>query len=314
MSANDVFLQLVTGLQMGAIYALIALGLTLIFGTLGVVNFAHGALYVIAIYAAVTIGAHLGFWAAVVLVPALLFVVGIALERGIIQRFYDRPHTDQILVTFGIALVVEEGAKAIFGANNIPYPVPDWGQGQMMFYGTGATIPDVPRFQEMISVWMPFIDGMLFYPTWRIILVLVALLAIAALFSLLQFTRFGLVVRSGMRDAEMLRFLGINITARFAIVFGLGALIAGIAGVFGGPVTQVTPEVGMHLLVPSFLVVVIGGMGSLPGALIAAVLLGMALSFSAEYSAIQQIVIYLVAVVVLLVRPRGLLGKKGVLE
>lgn len=314
MSANDIFLQLVTGLQLGAIYALIALGLTLIFGTLGVVNFAHGALYVIAIYAAVVIGGQIGFWAAVILVPLLLFVVGIIMERGVIQYFYDRPDTDQILVTFGLALVIEEGAKAIFGANNIPYPIPDWGKGQMLFFGSGTTIPDAPHFQTMPHIWMPFIDGMLFYPSWRIILIGVSFLAIAGLFALLQFTRFGLVVRAGMRDSEMLRFLGVNITARFAIVFGLGALIAGIAGVFGGPITQVTPEVGMHLLVPSFLVVVIGGMGSLTGALLSALLLGMALSFSAEYSSIQQIIIYVVAVVVLLVRPRGLLGKKGVFE
>jgi len=314
MSANDIFLQLVTGLQLGAIYALIALGLTLIFGTLGVVNFAHGALYVIAIYAATVIGDHFGFAVTVVLVPLVLFVVGIIMERGLIQYFYDRPDTDQILVTFGLALVVQEGAKAIFGANNIPYPVPDWGKGQMLFYGSGTTIPNVPHFQGMPHIWVPFIDGMLFYPSWRIILIAVSLLAIGGLFALLQFTRFGLVVRAGMRDSEMLRFLGVNITARFAIVFGLGALIAGVAGVFGAPITQVTPEVGMNLLVPSFLVVVIGGMGSLAGALLAAVLLGLALSFTAEYSSVQQIIIYLVAVVVLLVRPRGLLGKKGVFE
>ena len=146
------------------------------------------------------------------------------------------------------------------------------------------------------------------------ILIFVSLVTVAALFALLQFTRFGLIVRAGMRDSEMLRFLGINITRRFAIVFGLGAMIAGIAGAFGGPVTQVDPEVGMAFLVPSFLVVVIGGMGSLPGAVLAGFMLGMAISFSAQYSAIQQIIIYLVAVIVLLVRPRGLLGQKGVME
>jgi branched-chain amino acid transport system permease protein len=117
-----------------------------------------------------------------------------------------------------------------------------------------------------------------------------------------------------MRDAQILRFLGINIERRFALVFGLGAAIASIAGLFGGPVTQVFPGLGMAYLVPSFLVVVIGGMGSVAGAVIAALLLGMALAFSAEYSAIQQIIIYVIAVVVLLVRPRGLMGKKGVLE
>ncbi len=294
---NAITLQVLTGMQLGAIYALIALGLTLIFGTLGVVNFAHGALYMIAAYCAVFASMKLGFLWGVLLVPIVLFFVGWVLERGIIQHFYQRPHTDQILVTFGLAIVIEEGLKWAFGSNNIPFPTPSWGSG-------------IVRLDH----FLPFIDGVAVFPKWRLILILVSLAVIVALFLLLQFTRFGLVIRAGMRDAGMLRFLGVNISQRFAIVFGLGALIAGIAGVFGGPVTQVSPDVGMHLLVPSFLVVVIGGMGSLEGALIASVVLGMALSFSAQYSAIQQIIIYLVAVVVLLVRPRGLLGKKGVFE
>ena len=294
---NALTLQILTGLQLGAIYALIALGLTLIFGTLGVVNFAHGALYMIAAYCAVFISGKLGFVAGIFIVPAVLFVVGWGLERGLIQHFYNRPHTDQILVTFGLAIVIQEGLKWIFGSNNIPYPSPPWGSG-------------IVKLHE----YLPFLDGFVVFPKWRLVLIIVSLAVITALFVLLQFTRFGLVIRAGMRDSGMLRFLGVNISQRFAVVFGLGALIAGVAGVFGGPITQVSPEVGMHLLVPSFLVVVIGGMGSLEGALISALLLGMALSFSAQYSAIQQIIIYLVAVVVLLVKPRGLLGKKGVFE
>lgn len=295
--SNAVFLTLLTGLQLGAIYMLIALGLTLIFGTLGVVNFAHGALFMLGAYLGVIIAGEVGFLLAILLVPPLLFLIGILLERGIIKNFYDRPHTDQILVTFGIALVVQELLKWIFGANNIPFPTPSWGSGVVMLHEH-----------------LPFLEGFVVYPKWRLILVVVSLLTVLALFILLQFTRFGLVVRAGMRDSEILRFLGINIERRFAIVFGLGAGIAGIAGLFGGPVTQVYPGIGMAYLVPSFLVVVIGGMGSVPGAVIASLLIGMALAFSAEYSAIQQIIIYLIAVVVLLVRPRGLLGKKGVLE
>lgn len=297
MSVNQLFLQFLTGLQLGAIYMLIALGLTLIFGTLGVVNFAHGALFMLAAYFAVIISSKIGFGFAILLVPPLLFIVGIVMERGLIRFFYNRPHTDQILVTFGLAIVVQETLKWIFGSNNIPFTMPSWGSG-------------IFRLHE----YLPFLDGFVAYPKWRIILILVSLLTVLALFLLLQFTRFGLVVRAGMRDSDMLRFLGIDISRRFAIVFGLGALIAGIAGVFGGPVTQVDPEVGMHFLVPSFLVVVIGGMGSLPGAVLASLLLGMALSFTAEYSAIQQIIIYLVAVVVLLIRPRGLFGQKGVMD
>jgi branched-chain amino acid transport system permease protein len=262
---NAVFLQALTGLQLGAIYALLALGLTLIFGTLGVVNFAHGALYIIAAYLAVLIAGKLGFWLAILLVPLILLVVGIVLERGLIRFFYDRPHTDQILVTFGIAIVAEEALKWIFGANNIPFALPPWGNG-------------VVQLQN----WVPFLEGFVVFPKWRLILILVSFITVAAVFALLQLTTFGLVIRAGMRDSEMLRFLGIDIAKRFSIVFGLGAAIAGIAGVFGGPITQVSPGVGMQILVPSFLVVVIGGMGSLPGALIAAVLLGMALSLTAQ--------------------------------
>ena len=324
MTINSVFLMVLTGLQLGAIYALIALGLTLVFGTLGVVNFAHGALYLIAAYFAVFLAKSMGFGLTIVLVPIVLFVIGLLMERGLIRFFYRRPHTDQILVTFGLAIVVEETLKWMFGANNIPFNLPDWGAGQVLFYGLGANVPDaIPG----LRIPMPFLEGFTFFPFWRLLLIVVTALTILALFALLQFTRFGLVVRAGMRDPEMLRFLGINVTQRFAIVFGIGAMIAGIAGVFGGPVTQVSPSVGMALLVPSFLVVVIGGMGSMLGALVAALLLGMASSFTTGFAAavgdptakmlltaLQQIVVYLVAVIVLLIRPRGLFGKKGMFE
>jgi branched-chain amino acid transport system permease protein len=246
------------------------------------------------------------------------------MERGLIQFFYNRPHTDQILVTFGLAIVAEEAFRWRYGSNVIPFPLPDWGSGQVLFYGRGAEVPEaIPG----IRIPMPFLEGFTFFPTWRLLLIIVTAVSVLVLFLLLQFTRFGLVVRAGTRDAEMLQFLGINIPQRFAIVFGLGALIAGIAGVFGGPVTQVSPAVGMALLIPSFLVVVIGGMGSMLGALVAAILLGMALSFTTGFAAevdnptisealtaLQQIVVYLVAVIVLLVRPRGLFGKKGIFE
>ena len=311
---NDLFLTVLAGLQIGAIYAMLALGLTLIFGTLGVVNFAHGALYVIAIYAAVQIAINVDFTVALIVVPLFLFVVGVVFERGVIRFFYDRPHTDQILVTFGLAIVVEEVAKWLFGANNIPFPRPDWGDGVIIFYGPGAVIPPVPVFQEAPQLWLPFIDGFVTFDYWRIILIGVTIVAVSVLFYLLQFTRFGLIVRAGMRDSDMVQFLGINIARRFAMVVGLGAAIAGVAGLFGGPILGVTPDQGMKLLVPSFLVVVIGGMGSLAGAVLAAVIIGLSLAFTADNPDIQAVIIYLIAVVVLLFRPRGLLGRKGVFE
>lgn len=290
MSIENIALQLLTGLQIGAIYTLVALGLTLIFGTLGIANFAHGALYLIAAYAGLVVSAQLGWWWAIIIVPLGLFLVGIVLERGLIQFFYRRPVSDQILVTFGLALVVQEAMRAIFGGTTRPFPPPQW-----------ALIP--------IDI------GIGFYPPWRLVIVVVTAAIVVLLYGFLRFTRFGLVIRAGMRDAEMLRFLGINITHRFTVVFGLGALLAGVAGIMGGPAYSVNPESGMAMLVPSFLVVVIGGMGSLPGAIIAGLLMGEAVSLSVLfYPTISQVIIYIVAAVVLSWRPRGLFGVKGVME
>ncbi|MBF0278169.1 MAG: branched-chain amino acid ABC transporter permease [SAR324 cluster bacterium] len=294
---NQIFLQIVTGLQLGAIYVLIALGLTLIFGTLGVVNFTHGALFMLGAFSAVIISGNYGFVAAIIIVPPFLFFFGVLMERFIVRFFYDRPHTDQILVTFGFAIVIQETLKWIFGSNNIPFKMPAWGRG-------------ILKLHE----YVPFLDGFVAYPKWRFILITVSFFTVIALFALLQFTRFGMVIRAGMNDSEILSFLGINITRRFTLVFGLGSMIAGLAGVFAGPVTNVDPGLGMFYLVPSFLVVVIGGMGSLPGAVLASFLLGMAQSFTVSFAGLQAIVVYIVAVVVLLFMPRGLLGKKGVLD
>ncbi|ORU93437.1 MAG: ABC transporter permease [Cycloclasticus sp. symbiont of Poecilosclerida sp. N] len=296
---NSIFLQLLTGLQLGALYVLISLGLALIFGTLGVVNFAHGAMFMVAAYLGVVISqAEWGGWGvAIVLVPIILFALGLLMERGLIRFFYARPHTDQILVTFGLAIVLQETFKWYFGANNLPFATPDWGSGIMRLHD-----------------YLPFLEGFVAYPKWRLILTAVSLITVAGLFALLQFTTFGLVVRAGMRDSEMLRLLGVNISRRFAIVFALGVGIAGIAGVFGGPVTQVDPGIGMVFLVPSFLVVVIGGMGSLPGAVLASFLIGLAISFTATIPALANIIVYLIAIIILLFRPRGLMGQKGVME
>lgn len=287
---SNLALQLLTGLQIGAIYTLVALGLTLIFGTLGVANFAHGALYMIAAYAGLLFSARFGWWAVIIFVPILLFLVGIVLERGLIRFFYTRPVTDQILVTFGLALVVQESARAIFGGATLPFSPPTW-----------ALIPaDI---------------GIGFYPPWRLVIIAVTLVVVVGLYLLLRFTRIGLVVRAGMRDAEMSKFLGIDIGRTFTGVFGFGALLAGIAGVIGGPTTAVYPGIGMSVLVPSFLVVVIGGMGSIPGAVLAGLLMGEAVSLAVlVYPPISQVIVYLVAAVVLSWRPRGLMGVKGVME
>ncbi|MFC4667010.1 branched-chain amino acid ABC transporter permease [Seohaeicola nanhaiensis] len=347
---DDIILQILNGLDKGSAYALIALGLTLIFGTLGVVNFAHGALFMIGAFCAVTLqkllsferievsatektawgtpleirtpyaelwfghdfGAALIDWSvplAILFSIPIMLVIGYVMERGLIKHFYKRPHADQILVTFGLAIVLQELIKHYYGANPIPTPAPSVFRGSFDF---GALVG--------------FDPGSVIYPYWRMVYFAFSAVIIGAVFAFLQFTTFGMVVRAGMADRETVGLLGINIDRRFTIMFGLAAAVAGLAGVMYTPINSPNYHMGMDFLVLSFVVVVVGGMGSLPGAVLAGFLLGILESF-ASYSpikvffeewlflpSIDQIIIYLVAIIILLTRPRGLMGRKGVME
>ena len=336
---DAILLQILNGLDKGGAYALIALGLTLVFGTLGVVNFAHGALFMLGAFCAVTFqnlltlskkvkdesitffdaykeipyleiwlgetGMAIIDWAVplslLMAIPVML-VIGLVMERGLIQYFYKRTHAEQILVTFGLAIVLQEVIKSFFGANPIPTPAPEIVAGSAnvgAIFGLGDT---------------------LVYPYWRLIYLAFSLVVIGAVFAFLQFTTFGMVVRAGMADRETVTLLGINVERRFTVVFGIAAVVAGLAGVMYTPILPPDYHIGMDFLVLSFVVVVVGGMGSLPGAVAAGFLLGILQSFASMNEVksvlpgIDQIIIYLVAVVILLVRPRGLMGRKGVME
>ena len=341
---DAIILQILNGLDKGSAYALIALGLTLIFGTLGVVNFAHGALFMIGAFCAVTLsrllsishevidetrtdflgnplkvdvpylydifgettGAAIIDWAvplSILCTIPVMILVGVVMERGLIKHFYKRPHADQILVTFGLAIVLQEVIKYYYGANPIPTPAPQAFTGSFDF---GALIG--------------FDPNTIIYPYWRLVYFAFAAVIIAAVFAFLQFTTFGMVVRAGMADRETVGLLGIDIDRRFTIMFGLAAAVAGLAGVMYTPIVSPNYHMGMDFLVLSFVVVVVGGMGSLSGAVLAGFLLGILESFASmawvldTIPGLNQIVIYLVAIIILLVRPRGLLGRKGVME
>ncbi len=340
---NAILAQLLNGLDKGGAYALIALGLTLVFGTLGVVNFAHGALFMLGCFCAVafrylitietvtTDPTQLSPWGqpleirtplvqnwfgdfgavlvdysvpiAILLAVPVMLLIGIAIERGLIKHFYKRTHAEQILVTFGLAIVLQEIIKSFFGAN--PYPQP---------------IPSDLRGAADIGAWLGMDPHMLTYPWWRLVYLLFSLTIIGAVFAFLQFTTFGMVVRAGMADRETVGLLGIDIDRRFTVVFGLAAVVAGVAGVMYTPLLAPNYTVGMDFLVLSFVVVVVGGMGSLGGAVVAGFLLGILQSFASMTEikslipGIDQVIIYLVAVVILLVRPRGLMGRRGVME
>jgi branched-chain amino acid transport system permease protein len=339
-----VLLQILNGLDKGSAYALIALGLTLIFGTLGVVNFAHGALFMIGAFCAVMfsrllnlsfemvdpvrkdflgnplkvhtpyleswfgpeMGSALIQWSvplSILFAIPVMIMVGLMMERGLIKHFYKRPHADQILVTFGLAIVLQEVVKYFFGANPIPTPAPDSFAGSFDF---GA----------MLGLG----SGSIIYPYWRLIYFMFSALIIGSVFAFLQFTTFGMVVRAGMADRETVGLLGINIDKRFTIMFAIAAVVAGLAGVMYAPINSPNYHMGMDFLVLSFVVVVVGGMGSLPGAVLAGFLLGVLESFASMAQVvslipgINQIIIYLVAIIILLTRPRGLMGRKGVME
>ena len=231
-----------------------------------------------------------------------MLLIGIVMERSLIRYFYKRPHADQILVTFGLAIVMQELIKAFFGANPIPQGAPDIVAGS-------AAIGAVFGLGEAVV-----------YPWWRLIYLAFSLVTIGLVFSFLHFTTYGMVVRAGMADRETVELLGINIERRFTIVFGMAAVVAGLAGVMYTPVLPPDYHLGMDFLVLSFVVVVVGGMGSLPGAVLAGFLLGILQSFSSMtevkdiFPGIDQVIIYLVAVVILLTRPRGLMGRRGVME
>ena len=338
-----IILQFLNGLDKGSAYALIALGLTLIFGTLGVVNFAHGALFMIGSFCAVTLQRILSTsfetidptktdflgnpakiktpyveeWfgsfgtflidfsvpvAILVAIPVMI-LIGIILERGLIKHFYKRAHADQILVTFGLAIVIQEIIKAFFGANPIPQSSPDVFKGSLD-----------------IGVMIGFAENAIIYPYWRLVYFFFSLAIIGAVFAFLRFTTFGMVVRAGMADRETVGLLGIDIDKRFTIMFGIAAAVAGLAGVMYVPINPPNYHMGMDFLVLSFVVVVVGGMGSLPGAVAAGFLLGILESFASTSWAvsnlpgINQVIIYLVAIIILLTRPRGLMGRKGVME
>jgi branched-chain amino acid transport system permease protein len=277
--------QLFNGLALGALLALISSGLTIIYGTLGVLNLAHGAMFMLGGYAGyVAFQATGSFIVAVIAGSLFLVVVGGLIELVIIRRFYDRPPEDQLLVTFGIGIVIVELVRLAFGSLSLTIPAPSWAAGVTPI-------------------------GFLIYPTYRIVVLAIAATALALLYVVLYRTRIGMIVRAGIEDSSMAGMLGINVYRVFMLVFGIGAMAAGFAGIVNAPVVSLTPDMGDSILVETFVVVVIGGVGSFAGAILGGLIAGEILSITSmvnpSYSAVM---LFAVMTLVLLVRPQGLLG------
>ncbi|UEM25263.1 branched-chain amino acid ABC transporter permease (plasmid) [Skermanella mucosa] len=278
--------QVLNGVVVSAYYLLIALGLSLIFSLGGIVNLAHGAFYALGAYFAVEIERYLGFGGALVLSPILVAMVGIALERTMFRRFYRSDPILGLLLTFGLAMVIEQAIRIVWGAAPLPFRIPPFIQGQL------------------------FVGDMIF-PYYRLAMLAVAALAVTGTWLLLNKTSFGRVVKAGVQNPDMVAVLGISLAPIMTAVVALGIGLAGLAGVLLAPISGVHPAMGAEIITAAFVVVVIGGLGSFWGVVVAALLVGVVRGLAIHFvPAAAEASIYLLMLLVLLLRPRGLFGER----
>lgn len=299
-------LQTLNGVQFGIMLFLVAAGLTLIFGIMDLINLSHGVLYMVGAYFAATFVALTGSFAlglALALPAALL--LGVALELLVFRRLYERDHLDQVLATFGLILILNETVKVLWGAAPLSVPVPEALSGSVQLFGNVR------------------------YPLYRVVIIAAGLATAAGLYVLVSFTRVGMLLRAGATNAPMVSALGVDIRRLFTVVFGLGAMLAGLAGALVAPILSVEPGMGDSVLILTFVVIVIGGVGSVRGAFIAAILVGVVDTVGRVFGPIllravldpaaasqtgrtlAPMLIYILMALVLFFRPMGLFPVRG---
>ncbi|MGA0593654.1 branched-chain amino acid ABC transporter permease [Enterovirga sp. CN4-39] len=283
-------MQVVTGVALGAIYILVGIGLSLIFGLMNVVNFAHGAFFMVGAYIGVFLYGLTGnFWLSLVAAPLAMGVLGLAVERVLVRPLYGRGIDDPLLLTFGLSYVMVESVRIAFGLTGLPFGAP-------------------PALRGAVDI------GIGFFPLYRLFLIGFTALVVTALYLFIERTSFGLIIRAGARDPQIVQVLGIDISKIWLVVFGLGCGLAGLAGILAAPLQGVTPEMGIPVLAEAFVVTVVGGMGSLAGAVLAGLLVGIVVSMTSLIAPdLTKMAIFALMALVLLVRPRGLLGRAGAL-
>jgi branched-chain amino acid transport system permease protein len=275
------------GLIVGAFYALMALGLSLILNLSGVINFAHGGFLAIGGYVAYALIPYVGFWGALLLAPFVTAVLGLIVERLLIRRLYGRDPLYSLLLTFGLAFMFEDGTRFIWGAQSLPYQVPGW----------------------LLS---PLSSAYFFLTGYRLFMVAIVAIAVGGLFLILNYTRLGVRIRAGTLDLETVSVLGVNVRWLRSLNFGLGVYLAGLAGVLAVGQLGLQPTIGSSLIMPSFVAIIVGGLGSLPGTLLGGLLIGVASGVTTVFfPSATEAVMYVMMAAVLLVRPRGLLGEEG---
>jgi branched-chain amino acid transport system permease protein len=282
--------QAVNGVALGMLLALMAVGLTITLGLMRVINMAHGALYTLGAYALISTYKALGFWPALVVGPLAVGLVGLALEAGLIRPLYARDPLHTLLLTFGLALIVEDLVRLVW--DDAPYPM----SAPPALAGI-VLLGDIP------------------FSKYRLFVIGVTALVMAATWFFLERTQVGRTIVAGTFDREMVRVLGIRINLLFTLVFALGAALAALAGVLAAPIRGVFPTMGASIIMPSFVVVIIGGMGSFWGALVGGIAVGVITSLTVEvFSAASDVIVFVLLALVLLIRARGLFGIEGLLE
>ena len=278
--------QIITGLSIGSRLFLVAVGLSLIFGVLDVLNFTHGVLFMIGAYVAIVIVQSVGnFWVGLVLAAVVVGLIGLVLEAGFIRRIYDRDHLDQLLLTFAFVLIITDVVRFIFGSGSNVIRAPDpFDFDIVLAQGVGI-------------------------PSYRAFVIVMSVVVMAALFAVLKTTNIGRVVRATSSDREMARLLGINVPRLYTGVFVVGSALAGIGGAFAAPLQAVTPELGNQVIINAFVVVVIGGLGSFTGAFVGAYLIGLMIALgSVIVAGAGQLFPFVAMILVLLLKPEGLFG------
>jgi len=278
------------GLVLGLIFAVVAMGFTLILGVMEVINFTHGILFALGAYFAFSMQRYVGFWMALILAPVLVGIVGLVLERLIIHRTYGGNPLFGLLLTFGLATALEELIRMIWGKTGYSVAAPRFAAGSVDL-------------------------GFMVYSRYRLILAVLAILIILLVWLFLEKTPYGAIIRAGASDAEMVMALGKNLPLMRTGVFIIGSMLAGVAGVIAAPVWSVRPTMGTAILMPAMIIVVLGGVGSFWGSVLAGLIVGLSTSISVMFWArISDIIPFVILILVLLFRPRGLMGQKSVLE
>jgi branched-chain amino acid transport system permease protein len=288
--AQVILFNVTNGLIIGAFYVLMALGLSLILNLSNVINFAHGNFLALGGYLAFTLSPALGYWGALLVSPLLTALIGIAVERLMIRRIYNRDPVYSLLFTFGLAFVMQDAARYIWGPNGLPMGLP--------------------------NVLAQPVTPTLFFITWyRVFMVAVVIIAVLGLFTFLRRSRIGLRIRAGTLDLETVAVLGVNVRNLRTFNFGLGCLLAGLSGVLAAGQIGLNPNMGDDLLLPSFIAIIVGGVGSLIGTLVGGLVIGLAAALTTVfYPSASEAVIYAIMMAVLLIRPRGLMGEEGMMS